>query len=368
MLPFFSDRYGNAASRDHVAGHSANSAVSDARADVARLVGCSADDLIFTSGATESNNLAILGVAERYAHKGKHIVSVATEHPSVLDPLAYLQRSHGYHITLLPVDSVGLVDIAQLEAVLRPDTILVTVMAANNEIGTLAPLGLIGEVTRRAGVLFHTDATQAAGHVSIDVESMHIDLLSLSAHKFYGPKGVGALYARPREPRVELGARQFGGGHERGWRSGTLNVPGIVGLGAAARVSLSDMAADAKRLSALRETLWVTLKASIADLRLHGHATQRLPHNLAFAIPGVRAKSLVVNLPDLAFSTGSACASVKSEPSHVLRAIGLTEAETREGVRMGLGRSTTLEHVEYVARRFVEVAHKLRRLGTAASR
>ncbi len=365
MLPFFTRAFGNASSRDHRLGHEATVAVDRAREQLALLLGCSADDIVFTSGATESNNLALLGAAEQYRERGRHIISVQTEHPSVLDPLRHLEDS-GFEITFLGVDNEGRVDPHRVAAALRPDTILVSVMAANNEIGTLAPLSVIAGATREAGVLFHTDATQAVGHIPISIEGLGLDLVSLSAHKFYGPKGVGALYVRSRNPRVKLQARQFGGGQESGWRSGTLNVPGIVGLGAAAEIAAKRLEAEGERLRSLRDRLLDRLRSDFDDLRLHGHPRERLPHNLAFGIPGVKAKSLVVNLPDLAFSTGAACASAKAQPSHVLSAIGLTPEQVREGVRIGLGRTTTEEDVDYAATRLIAAARKLRRLRGSA--
>ncbi len=341
MLPYFTQAIGNAASVDHEYGAEAAQAVARARRQVAELLGAQADEIIFTSGATEADNLAILGVAEHYRDRGQHIITCVTEHKAVLDTCAYLERK-GWRVTYLPVDHHGLVDPDAVRRAITGDTVLISIMAANNEIGTIAPIAEIGRVAREHEVLFHTDATQAVGHIPIDVEAMQIGLLSLSAHKIYGPKGIGALYVRKRNPRVRLAEQIHGGGHERGMRSGTLNVPGIVGLGSALEIGGREMDRGGERLRGLRDQLWGSLEEHIGNVDLNGHPTQRLPHNLSVAIPGVESRSLVVQLKhDIAFSTGSACATAKVEPSHVILALGYGDARAHCSIRMGLGRETT---------------------------
>src|SRR5579875_71797 len=350
MLPYFTECFGNAASIDHEYGAEAGQAVENARKQIAQLINSRPDEMIFTSGATEADNLAILGVAEQYESKGNHIITCVTEHHAVLDPCHYLQ-SKGWHVTYLPVDQYGLVDPDAVAKAITPQTVLISIMAANNEIGTIAPIAEIGKVARQHEVLFHTDATQAIGHMPIDVEAMNIDLLSLSAHKFYGPKGIGALYVRKRQPRVKLAAQMHGGGHERGLRSGTLNVTGIVGMGKAAEIAQSEMQAEGKRLQGLRDRLWEGLQASIEGVQLNGHPTQRLPHNLSVFIPGVESRALVVKLKhDVAISTGSACTTAKVEPSHVILALGLGEERAHRSVRFGLGRKNTEAEVDFVVK------------------
>ncbi len=350
MLPYFTECFGNAASIDHEYGAEAGQAVENARKQIAQLINSRPDEMIFTSGATEADNLAILGVAEQYESKGNHIITCVTEHHAVLDPCHYLQ-SKGWHVTYLPVDQYGLVDPDAVAKAITPQTVLISIMAANNEIGTIAPIAEIGKVARQHEVLFHTDATQAIGHMPIDVEAMNIDLLSLSAHKFYGPKGIGALYVRKRQPRVKLAAQMHGGGHERGLRSGTLNVTGIVGMGKAAEIAQSEMQAEGKRLQGLRDRLWEGLQASIEGVQLNGHPTQRLPHNLSVFIPGVESRALVVKLKhDVAISTGSACTTAKVEPSHVILALGFGEERAHRSVRFGLGRKNTEAEVDFVVK------------------
>ncbi len=350
MLPYFTECFGNAASIDHEYGAEAGQAVENARTQIAQLINSRPDEMIFTSGATEADNLAILGVAEQYESKGNHIITCVTEHHAVLDPCYYLQ-SKGWRVTYLPVDQYGLVDPDAVAKAITPQTVLISIMAANNEIGTIAPIAEIGKIARQHEVLFHTDATQAVGHIPIDVEAMNIDLLSLSAHKFYGPKGIGALYVRKRQPRVKLAAQMHGGGHERGMRSGTLNVTGIVGMGKAAEIAKSEMQAEGKRLQGLRDRLWEGLQANIAGIQLNGHPTQRLPHNLSIFIPGVESRALVVKLKhDVAISTGSACTTAKVEPSHVILALGFGEERAHRSVRFGLGRKNTEAEVDFVVK------------------
>jgi len=365
MLPYFSQIFGNAASIDHEYGAEAARAVETARQQIARLINARPDEIIFTSGATEADNLAILGVAEQYADRGNHIITCVTEHKAVLDPCRYLER-RGWQVTYLPVDQQGLVDPDDVRRAITPQTVLISIMTANNEIGTLAPIADIGQIAREHEVLFHTDATQAVGHVPVDVEAMNIDLLSISAHKIYGPKGIGALYVRKRYPRVRLAPQMHGGGHERGMRSGTLNVPGIVGLGKALEIAWQEMAAEGQRLRRLRDRLWAGLQARLDNVQLNGHPTQRLPHNLSIAIPGVESRSLLVQLKhDVALSTGSACTTAKVEPSHVILALGYGEERAHCSVRFGLGRENTEADVDFVMQQLEAAVSRLRRLSMA---
>ncbi|WP_069803598.1 cysteine desulfurase family protein [Thermogemmatispora onikobensis] len=364
MLPYFTEEFGNASSIDHEYGSRADEAVQQARSQVARLIRAKPEEIIFTSGATESNNLAILGVAEALADKGRHIITAATEHPAILDPCLYLER-HGWQITRLPVDRFGLVDLDALQRAIRPDTVLISIMTANNEIGTIAPIKAIGEIAREHGVLFHTDATQAAGYLPLDVQELHVDLLSLSGHKMYGPKGIGALYVRRFKRSLRLEAQIRGGGHERGLRSGTLNVPGIVGLGKAAEIASREMRQESERLRRLRDRLWEGLRARVPGIEINGHPTQRLPHNLNIYLPGVNNRALLVALKhELAFATGSACATTKVEPSHVILALGYPEERAKSSIRLGLGRSNTEQEidraVDSLAGAVEELTHKLR--------
>ncbi len=341
MLPYFCEVYGNAASIDHLHGHKAKQAVDEARQGIAKLLGCRKEsEIIFTSGATESNNLALIGAFRRFRDKGNHIISSAIEHPAVLDTLNYL-KSEGAEITLLPVDSNGVVSLEALEKAIKPETILVSVMFANNEIGTIQPIKQIGAVTKSKGIVFHTDAAQAVGHEKINVYDMNIDLLSLSAHKFYGPKGVGGLFVRSYSPLIKLSPISFGGGHEKGMRSGTLNVPGIVGMAEALQLANKEMDQENQRLRAAASCICQELQQRFPEIKLNGHPQNRLAHNLSLTIPGVEAKALIHQLKDkLSFSAGSACSTIKVEPSHVLKAIGLSDDETFQTIRLGLGRST----------------------------
>ena len=370
MLPYFSDRYGNPGSTSHVFGWDAKEAVDRARQSVAAAIGASAREIIFTSGATESNNLAIRGVAERSAHKGNHIVSVATEHKAVLDPLAKLER-RGWQLTLLPVRpngqrDAGLVDLEELAAAIRDDTILVSVMLANNEIGAIQPLEPIGRICKARGVLLHTDATQAAGKIPIDVESLGVDLLSLSAHKIYGPKGVGALYVRRRRPSVRLESQIDGGRQERGLRSGTLNVPGIVGLAKALELCIEEMPYESGRLARLRNRLFDGLCDAIEGVSLNGPALDdpaiRLAGNLNCAFAGVDGEALMMSMRDLAVSSGSACTSADPAPSHVLRALGLGDDHVRSSLRFSLGRFNTEEEVDFAIETVADTVGRLRSL------
>lgn len=359
MMPYLTDRFGNAASRSHAYGWEAEEAVEQARTRVAKAIAATEREIVFTSGATEAINLALIGVAEAYAEKGNHVITLATEHPATLDTCRWLEL-RGWRVTYLPVDREGLVDPAAVEAAIRPDTVMLTVLHGNNEIGTLQPVSELGRIAKRHGVLFHVDGAQAFGKVALDVAEMGIDLLSLSAHKAYGPKGVGALYVRRRDPRVKLLPILHGGGQERGLRSGTLNVPGIVGLGKAAELAAAQMPAEAARLEGLRDRLWHMLKEALPGLKLNGHPQLRLPGNLHVTFDGVRADDLITNLKGVAASAGSACASASLSVSHVLTAIGLTDDQAVASVRFGLGRFTTEAELEDAARRIIEAVNALR--------
>jgi cysteine desulfurase len=361
MLPYFTEQYGNAASLTHAFGREADEAVEHAREQVAGLLGAHPRDLVFTSGATESNNLALKGVAAMYRGKGDHLITTATEHKAVLDPLRRLGRE-GFKVTILPVDAQGRVAVEQIAQALTSQTILVSVMAANNEIGTLQPIREIGRLCKERGVLFHTDAAQAAGKVPLDVEDMGIDLLSLSAHKMYGPKGVGALYVRRRDPRVRLEPQMDGGGQERGLRSGTSNVPGIVGFGVACELGRQEMSTEAVWLTNLRERLRRGIQEQLSETSLNGHSVQRLPGNLNLSFAFVKGEALLMALRDVAVSSGSACTTASLEPSYVLTALGLDEELAHGSIRFGLGRFNTEEEVDVVIEEVVRVVHYLRAL------
>ena len=341
MLPYFCEVYGNAASIDHLHGHKAKQAVDEARQTIAKPLGCRKEsEIIFTSGATESNNLALIGAFRRFRDKGNHIISSAIEHPAVLDTLNYL-KSEGAEITLLPVDSNGVVSLEALEKAIKPETILVSVMFANNEVGTIQPIKQIGALTKSKGIVFHTDAAQAVGHEKINVYDMNIDLLSFSAHKFYGPKGVGGLFVRSYSPLIKLTPISFGGGHEKGMRSGTLNVPGIVGMAEALQLADKETTTENSRLREAATCIRKLLQQRFPKIKLNGHPQNRLAHNLSLTIPGVEAKALIHQLKDkLSFSAGSACSTINVEPSHVLKSIGLSDDECFQTIRLGLGRST----------------------------
>ncbi len=362
MLPFFTECFGNAASIDHEYGAQAGQAVEHARRQLSQLINARHDEIVFTSGSTEADNLAVLGIAEQYESKGKHIITCVTEHHAVLDPCLYLE-SKGWKVTRLPVDQYGLVNPDAVERAITPETVLISIMTANNEIGTIAPVAEIGKIARDHEVLFHTDATQAVGHIPMDVEAMKIDLLSMSAHKFYGPKGIGALYVRKLRPRVKLVTQMHGGGHERGMRSGTLNVPGIVGMGKAAELARLEMPTDSKHVQALRDLLWKGLQENIEGVQLNGHPILRLPHNLSVYTPGVESRALVVKLKhDVALSTGSACTTAKVEPSHVIMALGFGEERAHGSVRFGLGRGNDFNDVDFVIERLVQAVKTIKLL------
>jgi cysteine desulfurase len=359
MLPYFTEEFGNPASRQHAFGWKAQEAVDRARSEIATLIGASGAEIVFTSGASESNNLAIKGVAQSCREKGDHLVTVATEHKSVLDSFKRLE-SEGWRVTRLGVDGDGFIRLDELKDAVTDKTVLVSVMAANNEIGVLQPLAEIGAIASSRGALLHTDAAQAAGKIAIDVNAMGIDLLSLTGHKYYGPKGAGALYIRRKKPRIPLACQIDGGGHEQGFRSGTLNVPGIVGLGRAAAICRSEMASESARLSSLRDRLLEGLRAGVDGVRVNGSLAHRLPHNLHISIDRVEGESLLMALGDLAVSTGSACSSGSQAPSHVLQAIGAV-GESGASIRFGLGRQTTDTDIDFAIDRVTTVVKSLRR-------
>ncbi|MGC9159525.1 MAG: IscS subfamily cysteine desulfurase [Terracidiphilus sp.] len=361
MMPYLTGKFGNAASRNHSFGWEAEKAVDAAREQIARLIGATAREIIFTSGATESDNLAIKGVAEMYREHGDHIITQVTEHKAVLDTCKRLEKQ-GFRVTYLPVNSDGLIDLDDLARAIHEKTILVTIMAANNEIGVLQPVRAIGKLCHEKGVLFHTDAVQAAGKVPLNVMDDHIDLLSISAHKIYGPKGVGALYVRRRNPRVQIAAQIDGGGHERGMRSGTLNVPGIVGLGKACEIAQAEMDEEGRRLTAMRDRLKSSLEAALDFVHVNGSMEHRLPGSLNMSFLYVEGESLLMGINDVAVSSGSACTSATLEPSYVLKALGLGDEVAQSSIRFGLGRFNTEAEVDYVAAKVIDVVKRLRQL------
>ena len=360
MLPYFSEIYGNAASQSHAFGWAAAEAVATARKQVAALIGADPREIVWTSGATESNNLAIKGVLEAYPAPGSHFITAVTEHQAVLDSARHLERS-GRCVTYLGVDKNGQISLSELVSAFRPETVLVSLMMGNNEIGTLQPVAEIGALCRERGVLFHSDATQCIGKMPVNLETLPIDLMSLTAHKMHGPKGVGALYARRRAPRVRLSAQMDGGGHERGMRSGTLNVSGIVGFGKAAQIGQEELVEEQAKLIFLRDRLINGLLGSIEGTHLNGHPTERLPNNANIAFEGLEADALIASLPEVALSTGSACSSEAIGPSHVLSAIGLGKL-ANSSLRFGVSRYTTEEEVDWVVGRLGEIVSRLRRL------
>ena len=361
MLPYFTEEYGNAASRNHAFGWTAEATVENARAQIASLIGASPKEIIFTSGATESNNLALKGVAAMYKKKGNHIITQATEHKCILDACKRLERD-GIQVTYLPVDKYGRVSADQIREAITDKTILVTIMFANNEIGTIQPIKEIGKVCKEKGVLFHTDAVQAVGKIPVNVEEMGIDLLSLTAHKIYGPKGIGALYVRKKDPRVRLEAQIDGGGHERGMRSGTLPVPMIVGLGKACELCKNEMPEESKRTFALRERLRKGIMAGLPESYLNGHPEARLPGNANISFAYVEGEGLMMGIKDVAVSSGSACTSASLEPSYVLRALGVGDELAHSSIRFGIGRFTTQEEVDFTADLVVREVSRLREM------
>ena len=361
MLPYLRENFGNAASRNHSFGQEAKAAVEKAREQVASLIAADPTEIIWTSGATESNNIAVKGVARTYRDKGRHIITQATEHKAILDPCAYLERE-GFRVTLLPVDNTGRIRLDPLAEAVCDDTILVSIMFANNEIGTIQPIREIGAFCKERGILFHTDATQAFGKLPIDVEAMGIDLLSCSGHKIYGPKGVGALYVRSKGPRVRCEPVFHGGGHERGMRSGTLNVPGIVGLAGAAEIAQQEMHPEAERQIRLRDRLWAGFNEKLDNLYWNGHPEHSLPNTLNVSFAFVEGESLMMGCKNIAVSSGSACTSASLEPSHVLEALGVGEELSHSSIRFSLGRFTTAEEIEQTITQVTETAIRLREM------
>ncbi len=361
MLPYFTDKFGNAASRNHSFGWAGEEAVENARQQVAALINATAKEIIFTSGATESDNLMLKGVAEMYREKGNHIITQAIEHKAVLDTCKNLEK-HGFEVTYLPVQKDGRVDPEDVRKVIKPTTILISIMYSNNEIGVINPIAEIGKIAKERGVIFAVDGVQAVGKIPVDVQKDNIDLLAISAHKLYGPKGVGALYVRRRNPRVQLSAIIDGGGHERGMRSGTLNVPGIVGLGKACELCQQEMATESERLRGLRDRLKAGLEAKLDEVFVNGSLEHRLPNNLNMSFAYVEGESLLMGINDVAVSSGSACTSATLEPSYVLKALGVGEDLAHTSIRFGLGRFTTPEEVDYVTDKMVQVVTKLREL------
>jgi cysteine desulfurase len=361
MLPYFTERFGNAASRNHSFGWAGEEAVENARAQVASLIGATPKEIIFTSGATESDNLMIKGVAEMYREKGNHIITQAIEHKAVLDTCKRLEK-YGYEVTYLPVQRDGRVNPEDVRKAITPKTILITIMYANNEIGIINPIAEIGKIAKEHGIIFAVDGVQAVGKIPVDVQKDNIDLLSISAHKIYGPKGVGALYVRRRNPRVQLSAIIDGGGHERGMRSGTLNVTGIIGLGKACELAQQEMPEESKKMRALRDRLRAGLEAKLDEVYINGSMEHRLPNNLNMSFAYVEGESLLMGINDVAVSSGSACTSATLEPSYVLKALGVGEDLAHTSIRFGLGRFNTEEEVDYVTDKMVQVVTKLREL------
>jgi cysteine desulfurase len=361
MLPYFTEKFGNAASRNHSFGWAGEEAVENARAQVASLIGASPKEIIFTSGATESDNLMIKGVAEMYREKGNHIITQAIEHKAVLDTCKRLEK-YGYEVTYLPVQKDGRVDPEDVRKAITPKTILITIMYANNEIGVINPIAEIGKIAKEHGIIFAVDGVQAVGKIPVDVQRDNIDLLSISGHKIYGPKGVGALYVRRRNPRVQLSAIIDGGGHERGMRSGTLNVTGIAGLGKACEIAQQDMPKEAERMRSLRDRLRKGLEAKLDEVFINGSMEHRLPNNLNMSFAYVEGESLLMGINDIAVSSGSACTSATLEPSYVLKALGVGEDLAHTSIRFGLGRFNTEEEVDYVVDKLTQVVTKLREL------
>ncbi len=360
MLPYFTEKFGNAASRNHSFGWEAEEAVDRARNQIAALIGAKSKEIIFTSGATESDNLAIKGVVEFYKDKGNHIITCVTEHKAVLDSCRALERAGKATVTYLPVDKFGMVDPDAVRNAITDKTVLITIMWANNEIGTLHPIAEIGKIAKEKGIVFHTDAVQAIGKVPVDFEKAGVDLASITAHKIYGPKGIGAIYVRSKGPRVRISPMMDGGGHERGMRSGTLNVPGIVGLGAACEIAGKEMPDEAQRLIQLRSQLQAGLFERLDEIYVNGHPTERLPGNLNVSFAYVEGESLLMGINDIAVSSGSACTSATLEPSYVIRALGIDDELAHSSIRFGLGRFNTLEEVDYVTDRVSKEVKRLR--------
>jgi cysteine desulfurase len=361
MLPYFRENFGNAASRNHRYGWVAEEAVDKAREQVAKVINAGSKEIIWTSGSTEGNNTAILGVAHMYADKGKHLITCRIEHKAVIDPCKFLE-TQGYEVTWLEPDPTGRVSVEQVKQAMRDDTILVSLMFANNEVGTIHPIAEIGALCKQREIIFHTDATQAFGKVPIDVEAMGIDLLSLSAHKIYGPKGVGALYVRRKKPRVRLQPLIHGGGHERGMRSGTLNIPGIVGCGAAAEIAMNEMPTESVRIAGLRDRMWAGLSEHLTEISRNGNPQHCLPNTLNVSFLYVEGESLMMGFSDIAVSSGSACTSASLEPSYVLKGLGLGDDLAHSSIRFSLGRFTTEEEIDYTIKEVVKAVYHLRHM------
>jgi cysteine desulfurase len=361
MLPYFTEKFGNAASRNHEFGWKAEEAVETARGQIAKLINATPKEIVFTSGATESTNLAIKGVAEMYREKGNHIITQVTEHKATLDTCKRLEK-HGYEVTYLPVEKDGRINLDELRRAITPKTILISIMYANNEIGVVQPVEEIGKIAKEKGIFFHCDGVQAVGKIPVDVQKDGIDLLSISAHKIYGPKGVGALYVRRKNPRVQLSAIIDGGGHERGMRSGTLNVTGIVGLGKACELCMNEMQAETLKLRGFRDRLTKSIMSRLDETFINGSMEHRLPHSINISFAYVEGESLLMGINDIAVSSGSACTSATLEPSYVLKALGVGEDLAHTSIRFGIGRFNTQDEVDYVADRVVETVTRLREL------
>lgn len=362
MLPYFTEKFGNAASRNHAFGWEAEEAVETARKQIARLIHADPKELVFTSGATESDNLALRGVVEMYREKGDHIITNSTEHRAVLDTAKALESKRGVKVTYLHVDKSGLVSPDDVRNAITDKTILISIMLANNEIGSINPIREIGKIAKEKGILFHCDATQGVGKIPVDVQEMGIDLMSFTAHKLYGPKGVGALYVRKKAPRVRIAPMIDGGGHERGMRSGTLPVPLVVGFGKACELCEQEMTGEARRLAAMRDRLEAGIMNGLDEVYLNGHPTQRLPHNLNVSFAYVEGESLLMGLKEIALSSGSACTSATLEPSYVLRALGVGSDLAHSSIRFGLGRFNTDDEVDYTIKRIIETVTRLREM------
>jgi len=362
MVPYFVEKFGNAASRNHAFGWEAEEAVENARKQLARLIHADPKEIVFTSGATESDNLALKGVVEMYREKGDHIITGLTEHRAVLDTAKALETKRGIKVTYLPVDKTGLVSPDDVRQAITDKTILISIMLANNEIGTINPIKEIGKIAKEKGILFHCDATQGVGKIPVDVQEMGIDLMSFTAHKMYGPKGVGALYVRKKAPRVRIAPMIDGGGHERGMRSGTLPVPLIVGFGKACELCEQEMPTESVRLAKMRDYLQAGIMNSLEEVYLNGHPTQRLPHNLNISFAYVEGESLLMGVKEIALSSGSACTSATLEPSYVLRALGVGSDLAHSSIRFGLGRFNTDEEIDYTIKRIIEIVTKLREM------
>jgi cysteine desulfurase len=361
MLPYFTEKFGNPASRQHQFGWIAEEAVETSRSSIAKSLGVESREIIFTSGATESNNLVLKGIADSYRHKGNHIITALTEHKSILDPCKKLEKA-GFKVTYLPVDQYGNIDLNQLEDEITTNTILVSLMFANNEIGTIQDIKSIGKICRDKGILFHTDATQAIGKITVNIKEMNIDLLSFSGHKIYGPKGIGVLFIKNSSPKIKLTMQMDGGGHERGLRSGTLNVPAIVGLAKAVELAIQSLDDEEKRLRKLRDKMFSSFTKSLDDVYLNGHPINRLPNNLNVSFLHVEDTQLMMSMKEIAVSTGSACSTADPEPSHVLKALGISNDRIHSAIRFGLGRFTTEEEVGYTIDKVIENVQKLRNI------